>query len=67
MLYIQQIIKINIFQNNFDTPNKANISITPDEALVETRQKLVKEKIFGSILEKMLTFGHILNKVHTFH
>ena len=27
--------------------------------IVETRQKLVKEKIFGSFLEKMLTFGHI--------
>ena len=36
------------------------ISITPDEELVETRWKLVKEKIFGSILEKMLTFDHIL-------
>ena len=35
--------------------------ITPDEALVETRQKLVKEKIFGSIIEKMQTFGHILD------
>ena len=37
------------------------MSITPDEALVETRQKLVKEKIFGSIIEKMQTFGHILD------
>ena len=60
MLYIQQIIKINIFQNNFDTPYKANIFHYTDEALVETRQKLVKEKMFGSILEKMLTFGHRL-------
>ena len=34
-------------------------SITPDEALVETRQKLVIEKIIGSILETMKTFGHI--------
>ena len=24
--------------------------------------KLVKEKIFGSIIEKMQTFGHILDK-----
>ena len=32
-----------------------------DEALVETRQKLVKEKFFGSIMEKMQTFGHILD------
>ena len=33
-------------------------SITPDEALVETRQKLViKRKTFWFYLEKMKTFG----------
>ena len=26
-----------------------------------TRWKLVKEKIFGSIIEKMQTFGHIID------
>ena len=39
--------------------SRLTFSITPDETLVETRRKLVKEKILGSILEKMLTFGHI--------
>ena len=34
-------------------------NVTLDEALVETRQKLLIEKIIGSILEKMMTFGHI--------
>ena len=38
---------------------RLTFSITPDEALVETRQKLVIEKIIGSISEKMKTFGHI--------
>ena len=42
-------------------------SITPDEALVETRQKFVKEKIFGSILDKMQTFGHISNLLGLHH
>ena len=39
--------------------SRLTFSITPDEALVETRQKLVIEKIIGSISEKMKTFGHI--------
>ena len=43
--------------------SRLTFSITPDEALVETRQKLVKEKIFGSILEKILTFGHIYEQL----
>ena len=38
---------------------RLTFSITPDEALVDTRWKLVIEKNIGSILEKMMTFGQI--------
>ena len=59
MLYIQQIIKKIFSKTKLIHISRLTFSITPDEALVETRQKLVKEKILSSILEKMLTFGHI--------
>ena len=36
-------------------------SNTPDEALVGTRQKLVNERNFGSIREKIRPFGNILD------
>ena len=49
--YISKIYLIHLSRLTF--------SITPDEALVETRRELVIEKIIGSILEKMKTFGHI--------
>ena len=41
---------------------RLTFSNTPDEALVEIREKLVNERNFGSIREKIRPFGHILYK-----
>ena len=39
-------------------------SITPDEALVETRQKLVIRENFGSILRKLRPFLVYIDKIN---
>ena len=45
--------------------SRLTFSITPDEALVETRQKLVIRENFGSILRKLRPFG-LYRNLHDF-
>ena len=55
-----------LYQGFIRHVGKANIRLTfsntPDEASIETRQKLVNERNFGSIREKIRPFGHILKQ-----
>ena len=44
--------------------SRLTFSITPDEALVETRQKLVIRENFGSIFEKIKTFLVYIDKIN---